>query len=117
MRISDWSSDVCSSDLVQLNESGEFSLVHQRLFSHTASEFHQYLDDTDLRIIRLLDQCEQEHIIKRYFKKAIRPSVFFPAHYDEKMHAHVRPRIEKRLAEAIDQIGRASCRERVCQYV
>src|SRR3546814_12084820 len=95
MRISDWSSDVCSSDLeylgylfephiVQLNESGEFSLVHQRLFSHTASELHQYLDDTDLRIIRLLDQCEQEHIIKRYFKKPIRPSVFFPAHYDAK---------------------------------
>ncbi|QEC51675.1 helicase-like protein [Anseongella ginsenosidimutans] len=88
--------------IVQLNESGEFSLVHQRLFSHTASEFDQYLDDKDLKIIRLLDQCEQEHIIKKYFKKAIRPSVFFPAHYDEKMHADIRPRIEKKLAEAID---------------
>lgn len=87
--------------IVQLNESGEFSLVHQRLFSHTASEFIQYLDETDLQIIRLLDQCEQEHIIKRYFKKAIRPSIFFPTHYDEKMHADIRPRIEKRLAEAI----------------
>ncbi|HYH57156.1 MAG TPA: DEAD/DEAH box helicase [Anseongella sp.] len=88
--------------IVQLNESGEFSLMHQRLFSHTASEFEKYLDDTDFKIIYLLDQCEQEHIIKKHFKKAIRPSVFFPEHYDEKMHADVRPRIERKLAEAID---------------
>lgn len=87
--------------IVQLNESGEFSLIHQRLFSHTAPEFSEYLDETDLEIIRLLDQCEQEHIIKKYFKKAVRPSIFFPTHYDEKMHADIRPRIEKKLAEAI----------------
>lgn len=87
--------------VVQLNDSGEFSLVHQRLFSHTASEFRDYMDETDLHLINLLDECEQEHIIRKYFKKAIRPSVFFPRYYDEKMHAKIRPKIEKKLNAAI----------------
>src|SRR3546814_5075830 len=73
MRISDWSSDVCSSDLtttgVAVNERHE----------QTDSAIHR-LDEigTNLDVVLVLDR-----------------DVSTPA----------------------DEIGRASCRERVCQYV
>src|SRR3546814_1757802 len=70
MRISDWSSDVCSSDLVRF---GISALVFALFLLHTA------------RIVplRLLDVVEAFT-------------------YD---------------ARVVLKIGRASCRERVCQYV
>lgn len=62
--------------VVQLNPDGDFSLTHQRLFSTTATEFNGILDSADLKLIKLLEEIEQGNIIKRYYKKPIRP-VFF----------------------------------------
>src|SRR3546814_6666141 len=75
MRISDWSSDVCSSDL----------LVNPgRLIAH--------LDDA----------WDRRRQMKLNLHKAV-------------------PALQKRALEThrvlLEQIGRASCRERVCQYV
>src|SRR3546814_17954516 len=67
MRISDWSSDVCSSDLV---------LVDQPVLP--------------LALAVLAQRCVQRVV------RALQP----PVHRDH-----------------VGQIGRASCRERVCQYV
>src|SRR6185312_123659 len=57
--------------IVQLNPNGEFSLTYQRLFSNTAKEFSQFLDDTDFKLIKILEEIEQGNIIKRYYKKQI----------------------------------------------
>ncbi|HEY1007381.1 MAG TPA: hypothetical protein VGD92_09370, partial [Sphingobacteriaceae bacterium] len=57
--------------IVQLNPHGDFSLTHQRLFTTTAKEFIQHLDETDLKLIKLLEETEQGHIIKRFYKKPI----------------------------------------------
>src|SRR3546814_18093549 len=73
MRISDWSSDVCSSDL--------------------SAEPFRYAD------IAFNDRRER------------RFSIFFRADPPSRAASHDRGR--SRLPE----IGRASCRERVCQYV
>src|SRR3546814_4378362 len=67
MRISDWSSDVCSSDLVDL--------------------------DRQSRIARRLDPAQRDGQIADACDMA-----------------------ERRRIERVE-IGRASCRERVCQYV
>src|SRR3546814_18257545 len=67
-RISDWSSDVCSSDLVPLH--------HQQ-----PRRAHRPLRDAEQRV------------------HARRAEVLLFKHVD------------------LDEIGRASCRERVCQYV
>lgn len=87
--------------IVQLNPHGDFSLTHQRLFTTTAKEFIQHLDETDLKLIRLLEETEQGHIIKRFYKKPIRPVEFFSKIFDQKLHDVIRPKIEKKLAEAI----------------
>src|SRR3546814_9728561 len=97
MRISDWSSDVCSSDLL-LN-----------LRPETADAVNQMLGAT----------CH-ELDLQPLFENAV--------HYtDQNDHAQIRivPAIhehslQRRCAIALrcrDQIGRASCRERVGPYV
>ncbi|MGV3705684.1 MAG: DEAD/DEAH box helicase [Arcticibacter sp.] len=86
---------------VQLNSDGGFSLTHQRLFSNTVDEFSEGLDNMDFKLIKLLDEMEQSFLIKRYYKKLIRPVEFFARVFDEKLFNTIRPKIEKRLVEAI----------------
>jgi superfamily II DNA or RNA helicase len=86
--------------IVQLNQDGNFSLTYQRLFSTTAKEFAAILDETDMKLIKLLEETEQGHIIKRYYKKPVRPLEFFSKTFDQKLYDVIRPKIEKRMLEA-----------------
>ena len=87
--------------IVQLNPNGEFSLTYQRLFSNTAKEFSQFLDETDFKLIKILEEIEQGNIIKRYYKKPIRPFEFFGKIFNDQLFEAIRPKIEKRMAEAL----------------
>ncbi|MXV49618.1 DEAD/DEAH box helicase family protein [Pedobacter sp. HMF7647] len=86
--------------VVQLNPDGDFSLTYQRLFTATAQEFSKILDDTDWKLIKLLEETEQGNIIKRYYKKPIRPVEFFTKIFDDKLFEVIRPKIEKRMSDA-----------------
>src|SRR3546814_17969316 len=99
MRISDWSSDVCSSDL-----------LHERLAADTVA-----LDDWPLcRVLLMNDQSYPWLILVPR-----RPDL-------KEIHAldgGARPQLTDEICRAFRalqtrfaQIGRASCRERVCQY-
>jgi len=88
--------------IVQLNPQGDFSLTYQRLFTHTAKEFTKHLTDVDFKLIKILDETEQDYIIKKYHKKAIRPFEFFSKFYDDKFYDNVRPKIEKKLSEVLE---------------
>ena len=92
---------VIEPHIVQLNPNGEFSLTHQRLFSNTAAEFTHCIDETDLKLVKLLEEIEQGNLIKRFHKKPIRPSEFFSKIFNEQLYDTIRPKIEKRLAEAL----------------
>ncbi len=87
--------------VVQLNPNGEFSFTHQRLFSNTAQEFSSFLDDTDLKLIKILEDIEQGNLIKRYHKKPVRPYEFFSKIFTEQLYDTIRPKIEKKLSEAL----------------
>ncbi len=91
--------------IVQLNPYGDFSLTYQRIFSHTAEEFAKHLNPTDLKLIKILDEIEQDFLIKKYHKKPIRPTEFFSKFFDDKFYEKVRPKIEKRLTEVLSIIG------------
>ncbi|MBC7567267.1 MAG: ATP-dependent helicase [Pedobacter sp.] len=88
--------------IVQLNPQGDFSLTYQRLFSHTAKEFARHLSDRDFKLIKILDETEQDYIIKKYQKKAVRPVEFFSKFFNDKFYDSVRPKIEKRLSEVLE---------------
>ncbi len=87
--------------IVQLNLDGDFSLTHQRLFTHTASEFQQHLDAKDMKLIKLCEEVEQDYVIKKLFKKNVRATEFFSKFWDDKSFDFIRPKIEKKLAEII----------------
>lgn len=91
--------------IVQLNSDAGFSLTYQRIFSTTASEFSSVLDDTDLSLIKLLEETEQGHIIKRYHKKAIRPLEYFSTIFNDNLFEIIRPKIEKRLVSAFKMLA------------
>ncbi|WP_406824993.1 DEAD/DEAH box helicase [Pedobacter sp. KACC 23697] len=88
--------------VVQLNPQGDFSFTYQRIFTHTAEEFIACLSDIDYKLIKILDDIEQDSLIKKYYKKLIRPTEFFTKIFDDKFYENVRPKIEKKLAEALE---------------
>ncbi|MCX2576293.1 DEAD/DEAH box helicase [Pedobacter sandarakinus] len=88
--------------IVQLNPQGDFSFTYQRIFTHTAAEFKNCLTDIDSKLIKILDDIEQDAVIKKYYKKLIRPTEFFTKIFDDKFYNTVRPKIEKKLAEALE---------------
>jgi len=88
--------------IVQLNPQGDFSFTYQRIFTHTAEEFNACLSEIDYKLIKILDDIEQDSIIKKYYKKLIRPTEFFAKVFDDKFYESVRPKIEKKLAEALE---------------
>jgi len=92
---------VIEPHIVQLNPNGEFSLTHQRLFSNTAKEFFQWIDEVDLKLIKILEEIEQGNLIKKFYKKPIRPFEFFTKIFNEQLFDTIRPKIEKRMADAL----------------
>src|SRR3546814_16909831 len=97
MRISDWSSDVCSSDLI----SGRLSWADD-MFGITLAgshmKFEQQTDNSEPRYdaTGLNNLSNAKYIIEREINSLSGKLEFAPAD---------------------GQIGRAACRERVCQYV
>jgi len=96
---------VIEPHIVQLNPNGEFSLTYQRLFSNTAKEFIHCLDETDLKLVKILEEIEQGNIIKKFYKKPIRPFEFFTKIFNETLFDTIRPKIEKRMSDALGLLG------------
>src|SRR3546814_2886374 len=87
MRISDWSSDVCSSDL-------------------TDAGIHDWMiPDAAVRALRLMERwaAPYQAMIAAEIVQRRRANPLDPQITEAHKHRHA-------------QIGRASCRERVCQY-
>src|SRR3546814_10209881 len=125
MRISDWSSDVCSSDLqAKANDTQDPAEVDRII----AEELETLLDSpmfTRSPVLSRLLQFLVEHRLRgRSSPKAYaiatealgRSEDFDPAvdSYPRVMVGRLRSLLDRYYA---DKIGRASCRARVCQYV
>lgn len=91
--------------IVYLNNNGSLSLSYKRVFSNTVDEFATALDEQDYKIIKLLDEVEQTHVIKKYHKKAIRPADYFGNIFDQKIYDYIRPKLEQKLLKALELIG------------
>src|SRR3546814_18065243 len=107
MRISDWSSDVCSSDLGN-PEPQRPRIAVQDLLSSSASRI---LDDQVSRLdwsvaMEALNELKAQHtalnsnVVNRIDRNVARPAPRFPVFWN-----------------VASEIGRASGRERVCQDV
>src|SRR3546814_10958362 len=100
MRISDWSSDVCSSDLL---EGVEFFLRKIDLPNALPKDVQKELS----RSVK-----ESKHELKPLELAGEGWKSLYRNHAQETLSGLNTPN-----SGNLDQIGRASCRERVCQYV
>jgi hypothetical protein len=80
--------------VVQLNDRGERTLLHQSVSSKNVAEFSDQLDETDFRLVGLVDAIQQEAILRRFSTKKISVTDFFLKVYDP-------VRGDKNLQEAI----------------
>src|SRR3546814_2695366 len=102
MRISDWSSDVCSSDLM-LAESGAKDGTEARQFFHTEYRFNHLLFTYPKPVAAFMDGITMGGGV----------GISQPAKYRVATE-HTRFAMPE---TGIGTIGRASRRERVCEYV
>src|SRR3546814_15377143 len=110
MRISDWSSDVCSSDL-----SRENGLQNNTVLSLCEDQQQNLWLGLDNGIDYItLDQ----HFSYYQDGPGLLGSVYDAALFDGQLYLGTNHGIFRRdTPAAYNQIGSASCRERVCQYV
>src|SRR3546814_12149933 len=107
MRISDWSSDVCSSDLVTILAYG--TMVHVALATAEAEGIDAEV--IDLRTIVPVDIETIEASVKKTGRCVVVHEATRTAGFGAALSALVKDRC------FYHQIGRASCRDRVCQSV
>src|SRR3546814_11271725 len=108
MRISDWSSDVCSSDLIEPDWSQRELLAREREalgFYLSGHPIEAYGEITDQVCSGRLHELIRQHATPQPVAANGKPIW--------------QPRVKVMFAAWVAdvQIGRASCRERVCQYV
>src|SRR3546814_2300499 len=102
MRISDWSSDVCSSDLFQLKARIEAGLLGG---NDQRTDGRVFAKQRSLRPAHQLDMIEIDEV---------QPA---EANMGEEDIVDDEPDARFRAVIVGVEIGRASCWERVCQYV
>src|SRR3546814_4942968 len=110
MRISDWSSDVCSSDLLVQLGRGEYAEPNVRA---TQVELHDGLEATSLNAwpnLRM-DIGAATGLFAPLLGAGFYYKTFMPS---QRMWQRI---FEPAIRRMAGQIGRASCRESVCQYV
>src|SRR3546814_3110796 len=100
MRISDWSSDVCSSDLAPARRVPRNPLGNPFDLPKQDQVWYQ----------EIIDQTTESTYLGRYgtLDEMVAPLLFFASDEASYITGSVLP---------AGEIGRASCRERVCQYV
>src|SRR3546814_19442030 len=100
MRISDWSSDVCSSDLIRDESDTEIRIVleprSRTVDPHVLMDSLFRLSDLENRVSLHLNVLDAHHTPRVMGLKEV---------------------LTEWLKHQIEEIGRASCRERVGQYV
>src|SRR3546814_19440172 len=112
MRISDWSSDVCSSDLVKLLRAVKAAVDEVRRHIHQQRPFHRIrADKRNIMRAQQVDEFRRGEALMPYFHR-------MPDRADI-IHRGPCPSLQPRVMAARErgcEIGEASCGERVCQY-
>src|SRR3546814_6461888 len=108
MRISDWSSDVCSSDLCIAHYGGDSEDTVYRWAIERAPWSEPY---KTYEAAKADAQADYEQRILSAL------AVVPPAKPAEPDAGHVHPDTDRADRAEAREIGRASCRARVCQYV
>src|SRR3546814_7687252 len=126
MRISDWSSDVCSSDLRRLSPDAEAGMslftAEQVIFvvDDDAALREANVQTLDLAGLTAEAFADAHSVLPRIaadFPGAVVTDIRMPGMDGLELRAAIHAIDPEIPVILITEIGRASCRERVCQYV
>ena len=97
------------SFVIQLNEKGNLTYSHQNISSKNAVEFKSKLDENDFKLIKLMDEIQQEHLANHFQKKKVKPDLFFLTTYhkvngDNMLQQEINGYVERRRAQILDLI-------------
>jgi len=97
------------SFVVQSDDKGRLTLQHQNISAQNASEFANGLDETDYKIIELMDSMQQDVVIRKFYKDKIKPRDFFQKIYkgdkpDPTIQCEIQKYLEKRRSKILQQI-------------
>lgn len=93
--------DLFESYVVQKNESGKLTYKHQNISIKNAFEFKSDLDETDFKLIKLLDNIQQETVYHKFNTKKIKQPEFFLKIYDKEKGDET---IQRLIDEYLDRI-------------
>ncbi len=97
------------SFVVHLDDKGKLTLQHQNISSKNAKEFASGLDETDYALIDLMDEMQQDSVIKHFTKKSQKPEEFFLKVYDKEkgnktLQKEIDAYLEKRRAKILPKL-------------
>ncbi len=97
------------SYVVQLNEKGKLTFSHQNISSKNAKEFAAGLDEDDYRIIKLMDEIQQDQVTIKFQKKQQKPEEFYLKTFDKKIGDEILQKeiisyVERRRSQILDLI-------------
>lgn len=99
---------VIEPHVVQINSLGNFTLTHQRVFAKTADYFSKKINETDLKIIKLLDELDDDYLHKKFAvngKKKLRTAEFFEKNKNDELLNHaIRSFIDERLNSVLNKL-------------
>ncbi|HLU90654.1 MAG TPA: DEAD/DEAH box helicase, partial [Cyclobacteriaceae bacterium] len=89
---------------VQLDEKGNYSLAYQNISSKNAAEFSAGLDTLDYELIKLMDNMQQETIVKKFNTKNAKPKDFLRKVFEEQASNASFIEIQKQLEHRLEII-------------
>ena len=90
---------------VQVNSLGKLTLQHQNISHKNAFEFEKGLDETDYKLIAMMDKIQQDQIITKFLQKRESPDQFFFRVYDkEKGDKHLQETISNFIEDKLSEI-------------
>src|SRR3546814_15540491 len=126
MRISDWSSDVCSSDLSIYTDDAEIwhnntnAIQTKTENAALLGEIFAIVDSLYYADIKRLPTSEgfvQHHVVRGVFKDGTPVPELHACIVARVTNGKISRLNEFMVPAQFQEIGRASCRERVCKYV
>ena len=97
------------SFVIHLDNLGKLTFQHQNISSHNAMEFSSGLDEKDFSLIKLMDEIQQNAVIRKFSTKLMKPDEFFLKVYDKEkgnlpLQKQIEAFLERKRSEILSQL-------------
>jgi superfamily II DNA or RNA helicase len=82
--------------LVRVNENDEFTLSSKRINSHTLEDYPEHAGSMEREVVKILDECGDDLLMKRFSKTAKSAAEFFEKLTESRLKTLVIPFVQKR---------------------